>query len=89
MKPEILRRILGLKLKFFRRKKNLTVNDLKNSDELFFTGTATEVVGVVSIDGDNISDGLPGKLTNTIRKKYLDIVNGRDNQYSHYLEKVT
>ena len=69
--------------------KNLTVDDLKNSDELFFTGTATEVVGVVSIDGDNISDGLPGKLTNTIRKKYLDIVNGRDNQYSHYLEKVT
>jgi branched-chain amino acid aminotransferase len=69
--------------------KNLTVADLKNSDELFFTGTATEVVGVVSIDGENIADGLPGKLTNTIRTKYLDIVNGRDNQYSHYLNKVT
>ena len=69
--------------------KNLTVDDLKNSDELFFTGTATEVVGVVSIDGENIADGLPGKLTNTIRTKYLDIVNGRDNQYSHYLDKVT
>ena len=69
--------------------KNLTVDDLKNSDELFFTGTATEVVGVVSIDGDNIADGLPGKFTNTIRTKYLDIVNGRDNQYSHYLDKVT
>ena len=69
--------------------KNLTVDDLKNSDELFFTGTATEVVGVVSIDGDNIADGLPGKFTNTIRTKYLDIVNGRDNQYTHYLDKVT
>lgn len=69
--------------------KNLTVDDLKNSDELFFTGTATEVVGVVSIDGDNIADGLPGKFTNKIRTKYLDIVNGRDNQYSHYLDKVT
>ena len=33
---------------------NITIDDLKDADELFFTGTATEVVGVVSIDGENI-----------------------------------
>ena len=30
--------------------KNLTVEDLKTADEVFFTGTATGVIGGVSID---------------------------------------
>ena len=69
--------------------KNITINDLKNADELFFTGTATEVVGVVSIDGDDIGNGTPGDLTNLIRDKYLKIVNGEDSDFHHYLTLVT
>jgi branched-chain amino acid aminotransferase len=69
--------------------KNITIKDLKNADELFFTGTATEVVGVVSIDGDDIGNGTPGDLTNLIRDKYLKIVNGEDSDFHHYLTLVT
>ena len=69
--------------------KNITINDLKNADELFFTGTATEVVGVVSIDGEDIGNGTPGDLTNLIRDKYLKIVNGEDSDFHHYLTLVS
>tara|TARA_B100001250_G_scaffold380777_1_gene372502 strand:+ start:1964 stop:2881 length:918 start_codon:yes stop_codon:yes gene_type:complete len=67
---------------------NITIDDLKEADELFFTGTATEVVGVVSIDGENIGSGVPGDITNLIRDKYLTIVNGIDGDYHHYLTLV-
>jgi branched-subunit amino acid aminotransferase/4-amino-4-deoxychorismate lyase len=69
--------------------KNITIEDLKDADELFFTGTATEVVGVVSIDGENIGSGVPGDITNLIRDKYLTIVNGIDDDYHHYLTLVS
>ena len=69
--------------------KNITIDDLKNADELFFTGTATEVVGVVSVDGDEIGSGSPGDITNMIRDKYLKIVNGIDSDYHHYLTVVS
>ena len=69
--------------------KNISIEDLKDADELFFTGTATEVVGVVAIDGENIGSGAPGDVTNSIRDKYLTIVNGIDADYHHYLTLVS
>ena len=35
--------------------------DSNHADELFFTGTATEVIGVVSVDGEDIGTGSPDK----------------------------
>ena len=67
---------------------NINANQLKDADELFFTGTATEVVGVVSVDGEDISNGNPGQITGDIRKKYLEIVNGEDEDFLHYLTLV-
>ena len=74
---------------------NLDVNeedigqeDLLGADELFFTGTATEVVGVVSVDNNDIGDGKPGDITNKIRKEYMNIVLGKNEDYVHWLTKV-
>ena len=67
---------------------NITIDDLKDADELFFTGTATEVVGVVSVDGEDITDGKPGEITGNIRQKYLEIVNGENEDFLHYLTLV-
>ena len=67
---------------------NINADQLKDADELFFTGTATEVVGVVSVDGEDISNGNPGQITGDIRKKYLEIVNGEDEDFLHYLTLV-
>ena len=62
--------------------------DLIASDELFFTGTATEVVGVVSVDDNDISDGKPGDITKKIRSEYMNIVLGKNQDYIHWLTKV-
>jgi branched-chain amino acid aminotransferase len=57
--------------------KNLTRFDLYVADELFLTGTAAEVVGIIEIDGRQISDGKPGKLTKLISEKFFDYAHGR------------
>lgn len=41
----------------------LTVYDVFCSDEAFFTGTATEVIPAVSLDGTKIGCGVPGEHT--------------------------
>ena len=68
---------------------NITKEELFESDELFFTGTATEVIGVVSVDDVSISNGKPGDITNRIRTEYMDIVLGRNEKYIHWLTKVS
>jgi len=57
--------------------KNLTRFDLYVADEFFLTGTAAEVIGVVEIDGRQISDGKPGKITGLLRKKFFEYAHGR------------
>jgi len=57
--------------------KNLTRFDLYVSDELFLTGTAAEVIGVVEIDGRVIGDGKPGSYTNLLRKKFYKYAHGK------------
>lgn len=43
--------------------KNLTRFDLYSADELFLTGTAAEVIGVIEMDGRVIGTGKPGEMT--------------------------
>jgi len=57
--------------------KNLTRFDLYVADELFLTGTAAEVIGVVEIDGRQISGGKIGEVTLLLRKKFFDYAHGR------------
>jgi len=57
--------------------KNLTRFDLYVADELFLTGTAAEVVGIIEIDGREISDGKPGRLTQLLSEKFFDYAHGR------------
>jgi len=56
---------------------NLTRFDLYISDELFLTGTAAEVIGVVEIDGRKIGDGRPGPITKLLRKKFFEYAHSR------------
>jgi len=57
--------------------KNLTRFDLYVCDELFLTGTAAEVIGVVEIDGRIIGDGRPGAYTCLMRKKFFKYAHGK------------
>jgi len=57
--------------------KNLTRYDLYVCDELFLTGTAAEVIGVVEIDGRIIGDGKPGPVTQLLRDKFYAYARGK------------
>ena len=52
--------------------KDLARFDLYVCDELFLTGTAAEVIGIVEIDGRRIGDGTPGPITKLLRKKFFE-----------------
>ncbi len=54
--------------------KNLTRHDLYVCDELFLTGTAAEVIGIVEIDKRIIGDGKPGPITRLLREKFDNCV---------------
>jgi branched-chain amino acid aminotransferase len=45
-------------------------HDLYVADEMFLTGTAAEVVPVVSLDGRQIGDGKPGPVTRQLLKLF-------------------
>lgn len=48
----------------------LTRYDLYTADEVFLTGTAAEVIGVVNIDRHPIGGGKPGAITRSLATRY-------------------
>jgi len=72
---------LGLKVE----EGDVTVEELKEADELFFTGTAAEVTGIVKLDDKEFKKG---EITSKLREKYLDIVKGKDEKYFNWLDFV-
>ena len=67
---------------------DLTQEMVMNADEAFFTGTASEITPIASVDDSLIEDGKPGTITLQIKEKYLNIIHGKDNGYKHWLTLV-
>ena len=66
----------------------LTIDDLINADEAFFTGTAVEVMPIRSIDNNIIGIGKRGPITEALQAKYSQIVRGEDKHFSHWLTEI-
>jgi branched-chain amino acid aminotransferase len=49
--------------------------DLYTADEVFLTGTAAEVIGVVDIDKRAIGDGKPGRVTQHLERCFRAFAN--------------
>lgn len=49
---------------------NLTRYDLFNADECFLTGTGAEIMPVIRIDGRDIGDAMPGRITRRLEEDY-------------------
>jgi len=62
--------------------------ELYTADEVFFAGTAVEIAGIVNIDGITIGNGKVGSITSALKKKYMDVVHGKDKKYLKWLTKV-
>ena len=56
--------------------KKLTVEDVLEADESFFSGTAAEVVPINSLDGNTIGTGDRGPVTERLQSIYFDQVRG-------------
>lgn len=54
---------------------DITRYDVFNADELFLTGTASEIVPVVKVDGRVIGTGQPGPITRKLESLYHDLAN--------------
>jgi len=65
---------LGRGAGFEVREESLNRYDLYTADEVFLTGTAAEVVGVVKLDGRKIGSGTVGKVTLDLAARFRDLV---------------
>ena len=68
--------------------KTVKLKDLYTADEVFLTGTATEVVPVSVIDKKTIAKGMVGPITKALNKSFIDIITGRNPKYKKWLTYV-
>ena len=52
---------------------NLTTYDLYTAHECFLTGTAAEIIAMVSLDGRLIADGKPGAITQKLTARFREL----------------
>ena len=69
--------------------RNILRSDLYTADEAFMTGTAAEVVPIVSVDDRTVGDGTPGAVTRKIQEVYKAAVRGQVDRYRRWVEHVT
>lgn len=58
------------------------------ADELFFTGTAAEIVPIRSVDGRKVAGGQPGPLTKALQKAFFGLFSGETQDRWGWLETV-
>ncbi len=68
--------------------RTITLDELMNADELFFTGTAAEVSPIGFVNGKKIGTGETGEMTKKIQEKFIEIVSGKDKKYDRWLSFV-
>ncbi|MCR9197296.1 MAG: branched-chain-amino-acid transaminase [Planctomycetaceae bacterium] len=58
------------------RESTMVRHDIYTADECFLTGTAAEVIAVVSLDGRVIGDGKPGPVTKDLLERFRALTQG-------------
>ena len=76
---------LGLKVE----EKDITYEELIQSDEVFFSGTAVEITPISKIDDVIIGSGSIGPVTEKLQNLYSDIVTGKNEDYKDWLSLVS
>lgn len=68
--------------------KQITRDEMYIADEVFFTGTAAEVLPVRELDGRVIGEGRRGPVTEQIQSMYFDVVSGKQTLDAEWLSPV-
>jgi branched-chain amino acid aminotransferase len=66
----------------------LKVEDLMSADEVFLTGTASEIVPVREVDGQIIGSGARGPVTTELQTAYFNATRGLDPRHEDWLNFV-
>lgn len=56
------------------REEPMSEDELRSAEELFLTGTTTEVVGIISVDGKPVGAGKPGPVTVRLENLYMNAI---------------
>lgn len=62
--------------------------EIFESEEVFFTGTAAEVTPVTEVNGKKIAGGQPGPVTLRLQTAFLNAARGKDPKYASWLAPV-
>jgi branched-chain amino acid aminotransferase len=65
-----------------------TRDQLYIADEVFITGTAAEVVGIVKVDHRQVKDGLVGPITRSIAQTFSETVHGNGKRSAAWLDNL-
>ncbi len=68
--------------------RDITRAELFLAEEVFFTGTAAELVPVREVDDHAIAEGHAGPITRAIQRVYEDALHGRDPRYLDWIDVV-
>jgi branched-chain amino acid aminotransferase len=74
--------------KLFITEKNCSIKELFAADEVFMTGTASEIKPVTEVNDKAIGDGNPGRVTLKLHKIFMDVVSGKDRRFSKWLTPI-
>jgi branched-chain amino acid aminotransferase len=66
----------------------MTRDDLYIADEIFLTGTASEITPVVEVDNRSIGGGRPGKVSKHAQELYFQAVRGEISDFHHWLTHI-
>jgi len=67
--------------------KNISLDELKAADELFFTGTAAEITPIAQVDKKKIKKAF-GPVTRELREAYMGVVKGKRKGYGRWITVV-
>lgn len=68
--------------------RSISRGELYTCEEAFFTGTAAEVVPILSVDRKAVGKGEPGPITMELQREYSKVVTGANAKYAKYLTSV-
>jgi branched-chain amino acid aminotransferase len=63
--------------------------ELYLADELFFMGTAWEILPITGVDGLRVGDGAPGPVTERLAEAYTRVVRGQSDRHPEWLTEIT
>lgn len=62
--------------------------ELYLAEEIFLCGTGAQLAPVISVDRRVVGAGQPGAIATTLRRRFMDIVRGREPKYAGWLTPV-